>query len=637
MGTTDPEIIQVSRGVCELCVTRVPAPNPKLPNPVAASIICVAGERVVERGGIEGCDEKKARTLIHWAAQHLDLAGSKSDLRAARHGRRDPCIYLGEQTGEKACGTCRGSVRQKVFQCRHEGHHEDTTILDCAACPDHEAQLVGESVKTWVTGVTTAPRPEPTLDRSLRSLADAGWPDALVFAEPDSYVPDWLEPHRLVQRPTTLGAWPNWLMSLQELTLRYPWADAYLLCQDDVVYTRDLRAYLETTLWPSERVGVASLHTALHQDSGKRGWSMLGEGEVMAWGAQAYAIPNPAARALLRSPLVVNHRHRGPRHGLCNIDTVIGQWCETSGFPYFVHSPSLTEHVGDTSAIWTHGDTTGRRHAGTFPGEDSSICEEMGMPTPRAVPVPKPTTGDSWTGKLSVCSAVIGRRGAFDPWRRWLQEAEIPSRTSLHLLDNSGDPEFSDLVRDTAIEIGDSDRFGDVHLHIRRHPPKVPGRNSPQRHWNVADAYNAALGNSKHDEDFVFLLDDDTIPPVDCLPRLYAALSKLAADGKNPGAISGCYESAGNRGHYVATRSMIGWSRQVAVDSLAADEIVEVGTVGSGCLLLNASLFWACFPVRGESLTGVMGPDSYLCTETRRRGFSVWLHGGVVCDHLYDQ
>lgn len=354
----------------------------------------------------------------------------------------------------------------------------------------------------------------------------------------------------------------------------------------------------------------------------------------MAWGAQAYVFPNASARALLRSSLAINHRNRGPLGGLCNIDTIVGQWCDLAGLPYLIHSPSPTQHIGGTSAIWERGDTVGRRRAATFPGESESLCRIMELKEPDFTTKRDPTPGNPWDGSLAICAPLVGRRESFDPWRQWLISAKFPASTRLYILDNSGDPEFSELVKTAAEEFAGSDQFERVHLHIRRQPPVVPSRNTIERQWAVADAYNAALLHSEGDEDFVFLLDDDTIPPLGCMSDLYAAHSDLTARGENPGAVSGCYESASNSGFLVANYSTVDWSRIIPVGTLKASEIVKVGTVGSGCMLVTGSLFWDCFPIRGESIVGIVGPDSYLCAEIRRKGGTVWLHGGVVCDHL---
>jgi hypothetical protein len=52
---------------------------------------------------------------------------------------RGPCVFLGEQTGLRDCKTCRGSVRVKVFACSHP-RHQETTLSDCAVCPDFKAK-----------------------------------------------------------------------------------------------------------------------------------------------------------------------------------------------------------------------------------------------------------------------------------------------------------------------------------------------------------------------------------------------------------------------------------------------------------------------------------------------------------------
>ncbi len=52
---------------------------------------------------------------------------------------RGPCVHLGPQTGLRECATCAGRVRVKVFACAHPRHGE-TTLAECASCPDHEAR-----------------------------------------------------------------------------------------------------------------------------------------------------------------------------------------------------------------------------------------------------------------------------------------------------------------------------------------------------------------------------------------------------------------------------------------------------------------------------------------------------------------
>jgi FkbM family methyltransferase len=50
--------------------------------------------------------------------------------------RRRLCTFLGPQVGEESCGSCRGRVTLKVFQCLHE-RHDRTTLPACGGCLDY--------------------------------------------------------------------------------------------------------------------------------------------------------------------------------------------------------------------------------------------------------------------------------------------------------------------------------------------------------------------------------------------------------------------------------------------------------------------------------------------------------------------
>lgn len=54
------------------------------------------------------------------------------------HAPPGGCVHLAEPTGElRACPTCRGIVRLKVFHCHHPAH-PSTTLPECLRCPDRE-------------------------------------------------------------------------------------------------------------------------------------------------------------------------------------------------------------------------------------------------------------------------------------------------------------------------------------------------------------------------------------------------------------------------------------------------------------------------------------------------------------------
>ena len=218
----------------------------------------------------------------------------------------------------------------------------------------------------WAVGMTTAPRRDPTIEASLTSMAEAGWPTPRLFVEPETDLPAVALTLPLTSRDDRLGAFPNWFLALSELYQRNPHADGFLICQDDVLLSRGTRNYLERSLWPAPEVGVVSVYCpAHHAESERDGFQQVDAGWD-TWGALAYVFPNPSVRALLADIQVINHRHHGPGQGDRNIDSVVGNWCRRTGRPYFVHWPSLAEHIGGTSTIWRHASIGGKRRAGQF-------------------------------------------------------------------------------------------------------------------------------------------------------------------------------------------------------------------------------------------------------------------------------
>jgi hypothetical protein len=151
-----------------------------------------------------------------------------------------------------------------------------------------------------------------------------------------------------------------------ELWLRQPNADAYLMCQDDVIFSRGLRRYLQQQLWPATRVGVVSIYCPSHYSRPDGfGFHLESHGK-RTFGALAYVFSNVSLRAFLSHPIVINHCRRELEHGRAHIDSVVGEWCLQSGLPYYVHSPSLAQHIGDTSTIFHAAVNTGLRRADNF-------------------------------------------------------------------------------------------------------------------------------------------------------------------------------------------------------------------------------------------------------------------------------
>jgi len=280
----------------------------------------------------------------------------------------DACLFLGPRSETDAL-SC---------QCHHPSHSL-TTQEQCNHCNDFELPLRSGPgvVSSWAVGVTTAPRTVVTLGRTLRSLAEAGWTDAFVFAEPDSSTEGVRASHQWIPRGVTLGAFPNWYLSLTELVLREPHADSYFLCQDDVVFRSGLREYLEQILWPGPSPQVLSVYCAAVHDRGERpGFQRLDEG-WQTCGALSLIFPNSVARALLCDTMFLLHRRNGPLNGMTSIDSVVGLWCQNSGITYYVHSPSLAQHTGEWSTLWGRLAASPRRSASSFGAEEGVSLREI--------------------------------------------------------------------------------------------------------------------------------------------------------------------------------------------------------------------------------------------------------------------
>jgi hypothetical protein len=258
-------------------------------------------------------------------------------------------------------------------RCQHPAHHIASPEI-CRRCEDYRVRLKQGSVGRWAVGLTTAPRREATLTRTLQSLSATGWPseEIHVFAEPDA-----LSGNEDLRGPVTVrgrkaGAFSNWYLALQELVFTQPTADAYLMFQDDIVCCRGLRKYLEHEFWPAEATGFVSLYCGMLQSNpaGTHGFMKMQSGDML-YGALAIAFPASAACALLLHPLF--QRHRESRNGTHGIDMALAKWATESGMPGFVHSPSLVSHTGVTSAIFSGCRDGPERRTDSFVGENVDV------------------------------------------------------------------------------------------------------------------------------------------------------------------------------------------------------------------------------------------------------------------------
>jgi hypothetical protein len=373
--------LDACRACCEYFV-----PSPLQLNPVVASLVYDLTARVIEGGGAPGCDADRARAVQRWAEVNLEIvcANDRRTVIPARVTER--CCYLGGPVDSTADGNPAADREAAELHCAHPAHVR-TTLEACRLCRDWSDapglmrvplekilpfpnRREDPVVKTWAVGVTTAPRIQPTLEWCLDSLARAGWDAPRLFVDSPTEIPSRVSHLAVTLREPRVGAWPNYYLALAELLMRDPDADAYLIVQDDTLFydRHSLREYLEQALWPGPNVGAVSLYCSMAYTQDDAGWHC--HAGLWELGAMAVIFPRESARRFLADELVIGHRWQPGREGLVNIDVVIGEWAARNGLSVYYPSPSLTQHIGETSTLWPDAMAAGLRCASEFAGED---------------------------------------------------------------------------------------------------------------------------------------------------------------------------------------------------------------------------------------------------------------------------
>lgn len=311
---TDRDFFKVNPELCQAC-QQWHQPTGEILNPVVASLLYQAAHDALESGVAEWGNstplalKEIAETFIPDESDYVSI----------------------EQETERQSGL------------------EIRNLVDLIPLPSECRR--GERVATWAVGVTTAPRKQSTLQSCVDCLIDAGWDTPRIFVDGEVDLGSLPSHLKVTRRDSQVGAWPSWYLGLTELLMRHPQGDAFMIVQDDVVLFRHrkLRQYLEDFLWPEEGPCVVSLFCSRAYTTEQAGWRRLDENLV--WGGQALLFSREAVLELLSDPQVV--RHRLTKSGFAGIDSVVGRWAERHNVPVYVSTPSLAQHIGQVSAIWS--------------------------------------------------------------------------------------------------------------------------------------------------------------------------------------------------------------------------------------------------------------------------------------------
>ncbi|QDU59997.1 hypothetical protein Pan216_08340 [Planctomycetes bacterium Pan216] len=240
----------------------------------------------------------------------------------------------------------------------------------------------------WAIAVTTTPRRTPTLARCLESLERAGWSDPYIFSdridrtgEERSFtpadlksLPDWSEvpakhEARTIRRVAKTWGWSNTYLALQELLHRHPQAQLFMLVQDDALFgsrAGNIRQYLEDhVLWPDRQCGALSLfcssgYSGPSHAKGEPGWHSFGE-RKWVWCALCFVWSRERLMSFLASDVAMQWRIKGGESSRRKVDVTIGKWAQAAKTPIWYPYPSLVEHIGETTTMWSRGAGLGGR------------------------------------------------------------------------------------------------------------------------------------------------------------------------------------------------------------------------------------------------------------------------------------
>lgn len=339
-GVVDLSALAVPYAACQACC-KSHLPTRQDPNSVVASLLVGLAEQCIASNGFEGCSVERAHELVQWAEKCLP---------AVSHNEDDTL-----------------DIASKSYD--HLADVEPDAFERLLPIPDESRSDSHHRVKDWAVGITTSPRRLPTLEPCVRSVIQAGWTNPVLFVDGEVELPEFQSDLESCQRTPALGAFPNYALSLAELYMRDPHADAYLMIQDDALFVPSAatRAYLERVLWPNDGPYIASLYCSKKYNQVNAGWHIFPENWI--WGAVAFAFSNAAVKQVLTSPTLLTHRSKPGRDGLSKIDVVVGQIARENQIPLIFPSPSLVQHIGTISTIWDHARAINARYADQFIGD----------------------------------------------------------------------------------------------------------------------------------------------------------------------------------------------------------------------------------------------------------------------------
>lgn len=363
---------------------------------VAPGCKCKERAKLMDQRGPKWCRDNIG-TIIGWLKEeHVRAREAKTTRLPWNHLATKGVVLLAIRRAEKERSGPKASTQP---------------IATEAELPRMEAQPDAWTGGDWAVGITTAPRGQYTLSKTVRSLQSDGW-NPIVFAEPKSNLAGFEAP--IVQRVEPLGCWHNWYQMANSL-LDNTDAKWIMTVQDDMEIATGARNIAERFLNGNPKAGFLSLYTAKHyqlrydvidkngqrlcsfpnataaNDHARRRtewtvrqyeWPRPSINRISTsslWGACVLAFPRDSLRKILDHKIARNWKGangKQQRPATKNSDTAIGKICRATKLEMFFANPSLATHIAKISSIG-HGDNNGRRNCLYYVGNGDQTAKAI--------------------------------------------------------------------------------------------------------------------------------------------------------------------------------------------------------------------------------------------------------------------
>lgn len=230
---------------------------------------------------------------------------------------------------------------------------------------------------------------------------------------------------------------------------------------------------------------------------------------------------------------------------------------------------------------------------------------------------------------LAIVTLFSGKKELINKWYNFINHADLPENTFLYIIDNSSNVSFSNTINNLDYKVS-----GVYISKINNHYKKDDNENyfKKEKHQHVANLYNEII--PKINEDFILTFEDDVVPPLDGVKKLFDEISLPTKIG----AIGGVYASPTNKTETTASLDEGIWQNNIPLQNIPKSPI-KVNFIGGGFTLWNNSAIKKIVPaiVSFNKYGGLTGWDNNFSLKIREKGYNIYLHGDVICEHIKNE